>query len=146
MDEFHRRPYVSHPGYQKLVTTVRKLYYWPEMKQDISHYISKCLGCQHVKARNRHLAVLLQPIQIPKWKWEVISMYFITILPRKVKQYDAIMVVVDKLSKVAHFIPIKSTIKAIYLFNVFMNEIFRLHYFPKTIISDRDTKFTSNFG
>jgi hypothetical protein len=78
MDEFHRRPYVGHPGYQKMVTTVRKLYYWPGMKQDIAHYISKCLECQQVKVEHRHPAGLLQPIQIPEWKWEVISMDFIT--------------------------------------------------------------------
>jgi hypothetical protein len=88
---------------------------------------------------------LLQPIQIPEWKWEVISMDLIIGLPKTVKQHDAIMVVVDKLSKEAHFIPIKSTFKSIDVANVFMKEIFKLHGFFKTIISDRDTKFTSNF-
>jgi hypothetical protein len=76
----------------------------------------------------------LQPIQIPEWKWQVISMDFITGLPNTIKQHDAIMVVVDKLRKATHFIPIKSTYKAIYVANVFMKEIFRLHGLPKTII------------
>jgi hypothetical protein len=98
-----------------------------------------------VKVEHRYPAGLLQPIQIPEWKWEVISMDFITGFPKTVKQHDAIMVVVDKLSKATHFIPIKSNFKAIDIANVFMKEIFNLHVFPKTIISDRDTKFTSNF-
>jgi hypothetical protein len=98
-----------------------------------------------VKVEHRHPAGLLQPIQIPEWKWEVISMDFITGFPKTIKQHDVIMVVVDKLSKETHFIPIKSTFKSIDIANVFMKEIFKLHGLPKTIISDRDTKFTSNF-
>jgi hypothetical protein len=81
----------------------------------------------------------------PSTKWEVISMDFIMGLPKIVKQHDAIMVVVDKLSKETNFIPIKFTFKAIDASNVFLKEIFKLHSLPKTIISDRDDKFTSNF-
>jgi hypothetical protein len=98
-----------------------------------------------VKDEHRHLAGLLQPLQILEWKWEVISMDFIMGLPNIVKQHDAIMVVVDKLSKESHFIPIKSTFKSIGVANVFVKEIFRLNGLPKTTILDRDTKFTSNF-
>jgi hypothetical protein len=114
------------------------------MKQDIAHYITKCLECQQVKVEHQHPGGLLQPIQIPEWKWEVISMDFIIDLPKTIKVHDAIMVVVDKLSKEAHFIPIKYTFESIDVANIFMKEIFRLHGFPKTIISDRDAKFTSN--
>jgi hypothetical protein len=94
---------------------------------------------------NRHPAGLLQPLPIPEWKWETISMDFITGLPKSTKKNDAIMVVVDKLSKSAHFIPVKSTCEAIDISNIFMKEIFRLHGMPKEIVSDKDTKFTSNF-
>jgi hypothetical protein len=87
----------------------------------------------------------LQPLLIPEWKWETISMDFNIGLPKSAKQNDVIMVVVDKLSKVAHFIPVKSTCKAIDIASIFMKEIFRLHGMPKEIISDRDTKFTSSF-
>jgi IS30 family transposase len=86
----------------------------------------------------------LHPIPIPEWKWEVISMDFITGLPTTKKHNDSIMVVIDKLTKVAHFILVKSTHKAINIAKFFMKEIFRMHGLPKTIISDRDTKFTSN--
>jgi hypothetical protein len=87
----------------------------------------------------------LQPLPIPEWKWETISMDFITGLPTSTKQNDAIMVVVDKLSKSVHFIPDKLTSKAIDISQVFMKEVFRLHGMPKEIVSDRDTKFTYNF-
>ena len=100
---------------------------------------------QQVKAEHRHPTRLLHPLPIPEWKWETISMDFITGLPTSTKQNDAIMVVVDKLSKSAHFIPVKSTCKAIDIAQVFMKEVFRLHGMPKEIVSDRDPKFTSNF-
>jgi hypothetical protein len=87
----------------------------------------------------------LQPLLIPEWKWETISMDFITGLPRSTKQKDAIMVVVEKLRKVSHFIHVKSTCKEIYISNIFMKDIFRLHGMPKEIIFDKETKFTSNF-
>jgi hypothetical protein len=145
MDELHKRPYTGHPGYQKMITTTRKQFYWPRLKMDIDDYLAKCIECQQLKAEHRHPVRFLQPLPIPKWKWETISMDFITGLPKSAKQNDVIMVVVDKLSKSAHFVPIKSTCKAIYTVNIFMKEIFRLHGMPRDIISDRDTKFTSSF-
>jgi hypothetical protein len=145
MDELHKRPYTSHPGYQKMITATRKQFYWPGLKKDIAEYLAKCIECQQVKEEHRHPAGLLQPLPIPEWKWETISMDFITGLPTSTKQNDTIMVVVDKLSKYAHFIPIKSTCKAIDIASIFMKEIFRLHGMPKKIVSDRDMKFTSNF-
>jgi hypothetical protein len=139
MDELHKRPYIGHPGYQKMITATRKLFYWPELKKDIVDYLAKCLECQQVKAEHRHPAGLLHPLPIPEWKWETISMDFITGLPRSTKHKDAIMVVVDNLSKVGHFIPVKSNCKAIYISIIFMKEIFRLHGIAKEIISDKDT-------
>jgi hypothetical protein len=128
-----------------MIIAVRKQYFWPGMKNEIVDYIARCLECQQVKEEHKHPIGLLQPLPIPEWKWEVISMDFITRFPKTVKQHDAIMVVVDKLSKVAHFIPIKSTFKAVNVADIFMKEIFKLHGIPTTIISDRDSKFTSRF-
>ena len=88
---------------------------------------------------------LLQPLLIPQWKWEIIFLDFITGLPKTQKQHDSIMVVVDKLSKSTHFIPVKSTHKVVEIVEIFLKEIFRLHGVPKLLISDRDVKFTSNF-
>jgi hypothetical protein len=120
MDELHKRPYTGHPGYQKMITTTRKLFYWTGMKNDIVDYLAKCIECQQVKAEHRHPAGLLQRLPILEWKWETISMDFITGLPKSIKHNDVVMVVVDKLSKVAHFIPVKSTLKAIDISSIFM--------------------------
>ena len=115
------------------------------MKREVAEYVAQCFTCQKVKAIHQHPAGLLQPIPIPEWKWETITMDFITGLPRTKKQNDSIMVVVDKLSKTSHFIPVKSTYKAVNIVDIFMKEIFRLHGIPKIVITDRDAKFTSRF-
>jgi hypothetical protein len=145
LDELYKRPYTGHPGYQKMITATRKQFYWLGLKKDVAKYLAQCIECQQIKAEHRHPAGLLHPLPIPEWKWETISMDFITGLPTSTRQNDAIMVVVDKLRKSAHFIPIKSTCKVIDIAQVFMKEVFRLHGMPKEIISDRDTKFTSKF-
>jgi hypothetical protein len=115
------------------------------LKKDIADYLAKFLECQQVKAEHRHPTWLLQPLPILEWKWETISMDFITGLPKSAKHNDAIMVVVDKLSKYAHFVPVKSTCKALDIANIFMREIFILHGMPREIVSDRDTQFPSSF-
>jgi hypothetical protein len=138
----HNVPYVGHPGYQKTIVAVKIQYYWPGMKKAIAYFISKCLECQKVKAEHSHPAGLLQPLPIPEWKCEVVTMDFITKLPRTNNQHDSMIVVVDKLTKAAHFIPVKLTHKAINIVDVYMKEIGRLHGIPKTIVFDRDPKFT----
>ena len=145
MDEIYQAPYSGHPRYQKIVATARKRYFWLGMKKDIVEYISKCMKCQQVNVEQKHPVGLLQPFPIPEWKWEVISMDFITGLLMTIRQHHSIMVVVDKLTKASHFIPVKSTYKSDSIARIFMKDIFKLHGFPKAIISDRDTKFTSNF-
>jgi hypothetical protein len=136
--EIHNVPYAR---YQKTIAAVKSQYYWPGVKKEVVDFIAKCLECQKVKAEHRHPAGL----PIPKWKWEVVTMDFITKLPITNKQHDSIMVVVDKLSKVAHFIPVKLTHKAVNIVDVYMKEIARLHGILKTIVSNRDPKFTSKF-
>lgn len=145
LDEFHISHYTGHPGYQKMIIALKKEYYWPGMKKQVVEYLARCLECQQIKAEHQHPAGLLQPLPIPEWKWETISMDFITGLPRTKKGNDSIMVVVDKLSKAAHFIPVQSTYKAVQIAHLFMQNVFRLHGLPKVIISDRDVKFTSTF-
>ena len=98
------------------------------------------------KVEHQHPAGLLQPLPVLEWKWEVISMDFITGLSMTWRQHDSIMVVVDKLTKAAHFIPAKSTHKTDDIAKIFMKEIFKLHGLPKAIVSNIDVKFTSNFG
>ena len=85
LDEVHKTPYSGHLGYQKTVTMLRKDYFWPNMKSEVAEYIARCLDCQQVKTEHQHPAGLLQPLPIPSWKWEIISLDFITGLPRNKK-------------------------------------------------------------
>jgi hypothetical protein len=142
--EMHNAPYAGHPRYQKTVTEVKSQYFCPCMKREIAEYIARCMECQKVKTEHRHPTGLMKPFPIPKWKWEVVTMDFITRLSRTGKLHDSIMVVVDKLIKAAHFIPLKNTHKAANVVDICMREVARLHGIPKTIVSDRDSKSTSN--
>jgi hypothetical protein len=102
------------------------------------------MECQRVKPGHRHPVGLLHPLPIPQWKWKVVTKDLIIGFPRKSKQHDAIMVVVDKLTKASHFIPMKVTHKPSNVVDIYMREVARLHAIPRTIVSDRDPKFTSN--
>ena len=88
---------------------LKQNYWWSGMKKDIGEYVALCDTCQRVKAEHQRPAGLLQPLKIPEWKWDEISMDFIVGLPRSQRGYDSIWVVVDRLTKVAHFIPVKTT-------------------------------------
>jgi hypothetical protein len=108
LKEMHNVTYVGHLGYQKTVAAVKSHYFWLGLKKEIAEYIARCMECQKVKAEHRHPAGLLFPLPIPEWKWDVVTMDFITGFPRTSKQHDSIMVVVDKLTKAGHFIPLKT--------------------------------------
>jgi hypothetical protein len=118
--EMHNVPYAGHPGYQKTIAVVKSQYYWLEMKKEVVDFITKCLECQKVKAEHRHPDGLLQPLPIPEWKWEVVTIYFITKLPITNKKHESIMVVVDKLTKVVHFVPVKLTQKETNIVDAYM--------------------------
>jgi hypothetical protein len=118
--EMHNVPYAGHLGYQKTIAVVKSQYYWPGMKKEVADFIAKCLECQKVKAEHRHPDGLLHPLSIPEWKWEVVTMDFITKLPRTNKQNDSIMVVVAKLTKAAHFSPVNLTHKVKNISYVYM--------------------------
>ena len=90
------------------------------MKNEVDEYISRCIECQQVKDEHQHLVGILQPLPIPNWKWEVIGLDFITGLSKNQKQNDTIMIVVEKISKETHFIPIKTTHKATNIVDIFM--------------------------
>jgi hypothetical protein len=118
--EMHNLTYVGHPGYQKTIAVVKSQYYWPSMKKEVVDFIARCLECQKVKDEHRHPAGLLQPLPIPEWKWEVVTMDFITKLLRTNKKHDYIMVVVDKLTKATYFVLVKLTRKAANIVDVYM--------------------------
>ncbi|GJZ82809.1 putative reverse transcriptase domain-containing protein [Tanacetum coccineum] len=107
MDEAHKSRYSVHPGADKMYHDLRDMYWWPGMKRDIAMYISRCLTCAKVKAEHQRPSGLLQQPEIPKWKWDRITMDLITKLPRSRSGYDKIWVIVDRLTKSAHFLPIR---------------------------------------
>jgi hypothetical protein len=115
------------------------------MKREIARFVAECDVCRRVKAEHQRPAGTLQPISTPEWKWDEIGMDFITGLPKTPKGNDAIWVVVDRLSKVAHFLPVRESIRASQLADLYISRIVSLHGVPKKIISDRGSLFTSKF-
>ena len=115
------------------------------MKRDIAAYIASCLVCQQVKAEHQHPAGMMQPLPIPEWKWDHVTMDFVVGLPRTASGKDTIWVIVDRLTKTAHFIPIRISFSLDRLAKLYVNEIVSKHGVPASIISDRDPRFTSRF-
>nr|GEY61395.1 hypothetical protein [Tanacetum cinerariifolium] len=119
---------------------LKKLYWWPNMKADIATFVSKCLTCAKVKAKHQNTSDLLQQPEIPEWKWEKITMDFVSGLLRTLSGYDLIWVIVDRLTKFAHFLLMKKTDSIEKLAQVYLKEIVCRHEVPVSIISDRDKK------
>ncbi|GKA99006.1 putative reverse transcriptase domain-containing protein, partial [Tanacetum coccineum] len=145
MHESHKSKYSIHPGSDKMYQDLKKLYWWPNMKVEIATYVSKCLTCAKVKAEHQKPSGLLQQPEIPEWKWEKITMDFVSGLPRTPSGYDSIWVIVDRLTKSAHFLPMKKTDSIEKLAQLYLKEIVCKHGVPTSIISDRDSLFTSRF-
>ncbi|WVZ63594.1 hypothetical protein U9M48_013215 [Paspalum notatum var. saurae] len=115
------------------------------MKRAVAEYVAICDTCQRVKAEHQRPAGLLQPLKVPEWKWVEITMDFIVGFSRTQKGYNSIWVVVDRLTKVAHFIPVNTTYSSVKLAKLYISRIVCLHGIPKRIISDRRSQFTSHF-
>ena len=145
LGEAHSSAYAMHPGSTKMYRTLKEYYWWSGMKREVTEYLSKCLVCQQVKAERQKPSGLLQPLPIPEWKWEHITTDFVFKLPPTTQRHDGIWVVVDRLTKSAHFLPIREKFSPHKLAELFMNHIVSLHGVPVSIISDRDPRFTSRF-
>ncbi|KAD2805709.1 hypothetical protein E3N88_39086 [Mikania micrantha] len=145
LDEAHKSRYSIHPGADKMYKDLKDFYWWPGMKKHIAEYVGRCLTCLKVKAEHQRPSGLLQQPEIPMWKWDQISMDFITKLPRTSRNHDSIWVIVDRLTKTAHFIPIREDYSMDRLAKLYVNEIVSRHGVPISIISDRDSRFTSRF-
>ncbi|GJX64524.1 putative reverse transcriptase domain-containing protein [Tanacetum coccineum] len=124
---------------------LKKLYWWPNMKAIVAEYVGKCLTCSRVKAECQKPSGLLVQPEIPMWKWERITMDFVTKLPKTTIGHDTIWVIVDRLTKSAHFIPTRATDSMETLTRLYIKEIVSRHGVPISIISDRDSHFTSRF-
>ncbi|GJR07459.1 putative reverse transcriptase domain-containing protein [Tanacetum coccineum] len=144
MDETHTSRYSVHPGADKMYYDLRDLYWWPGMKRDIAEYVSRCLTCSKIKAEHQKPSGFLQQPKIHEWKWEKITMDFVTKLPKSSSGHDTIWVIVDRLTKSAHFLPIREDYKTEKLAKIYTNEIVARHGVSVSIISDRDGRFMSH--
>ena len=136
--EAHGSRYSIHPGSTKMYHDLKQIYWWDGMKKDIADYVAKCPNCQHVKAEHLKPGGLTQIIEVPTWKWESINMDFVVGLPRTRRQHDSIWVVVDRLTKSAHFIPVKSTYRVEDYVRLYIDEIMRWYRIPLSIILVRE--------
>ena len=116
---------------------LKQNFWWTRMKRQIAKYVSECDVCQRVKASHLKVAGTLQPLPIPSWKWQDLSMDFIVGLPNTSQKHDSNWVIVDRLTKTAHFIPVNTTYPDKKYVEIYLDQIVRLHGVPKTIISDR---------
>ncbi|KAL5740018.1 hypothetical protein ACOSQ2_029198 [Xanthoceras sorbifolium] len=135
LTEAHSSSYAMHPGSTKMYRDLKMQYWWSGMKKEVIEFVNRCLTCQQVKAEHQVPSGLLQPIAIPEWKWDRITMDF----------HDAVWVIVDRLTKSAHFLPVRTDYSLDRLAELYIREIVRLHGVPVSIISDRDPRFTSRF-
>lgn len=120
-----------------------RTYGWPSLKKDIAQFVARCFVCQHVNGDRKKVGGMLEQLEIPLWKWEHISMDFVGGLPKARGGKDTIWVIVDRLTKSAHFLPVKKSNNADFLARLYVREIVRLHGAPLTIVSDRNTIFIS---
>ncbi|XP_070008339.1 uncharacterized protein [Nicotiana sylvestris] len=145
MAEAHNSRYSVHPGSTKMYRDLKEIYWWNGMKRGVEDFVSECPNCQQVKAEHQRPGGLTQLMEIPMWKWEMINMDFVVGLPRTQRKFDSIWVIVDRLTKSAHFLPVKSTDTTEKYAQLYIKEIVRLHGTPLSIISDREAQFTTNF-
>jgi hypothetical protein len=145
LKEAHETAYSIHPGSEKMYQDLKNRFWWYGMKREIAEYVAVCDNCQRIKAEHQRPAGLLQHLQIPQWKWDEIGMGFIVGLPCTRTGYDSMWVVVDRLTKAAHFILVKTTYNSAVLVKLYMARIVCLHGVLKKIVSDRGTQFASHF-
>jgi hypothetical protein len=145
LHDHHDTPIAGHQGIERTYATLHDQFYWPRMNNEVRKYVKSCDSCQRIKASQQAPAGLLQPLPIPQQPWEQVSMDFITQLPRTKAGFDAIVVFVDTFSKMVHFVPTNTTATAPDTARIFFDHVFKLHGLPKSIVSDRDAKFTSRF-
>ncbi|GKD78741.1 putative reverse transcriptase domain-containing protein [Tanacetum coccineum] len=145
MHESHKLKYSMHSSSDKMYQDMKKLYWWPNMKANIATYVSKCLICAKVKAEHQRPSGLLVQPDIPQWKWDNITMDFVTKLPKSSQGYDTIWVIVDRLTKSAIFVPMRETDPMEKLARMYLKEVVTRHGIPVSIICDRDPRFASHF-
>jgi len=145
LSEYHDTPLHGHLGIDKTLAALQRIFYWPNMVDAVKLYIKTCSFCQRNKPSNMRKAGLLQSLDIPEFYWQSVSTDFITQLPETRRGNDALMVVVDRLSKMVILIPTQTTVTAAGAAKLFFENVFKDHGMPLSIVSDRDPRFTGNF-
>ncbi|KAF8051006.1 hypothetical protein N665_1827s0001 [Sinapis alba] len=145
MRQSHKSKFSIHPGLNKMYRDLKRYYHWVRIKSDVAEWVAKCPTCQLVKAEHHVPSGLHQNLPIPEWKWDLITMDFVTGFPTTRNQKDAVWVVVDRLTKSAHFLPSRKVDGVDQIVRIYMDEIVRLHGVPASIVSDRDPRFISYF-
>jgi hypothetical protein len=135
-DEAHLSRYSIHPESTKMYQDLKQHYWWTKMKIDIARYVAKCDTCQRVKVMHVKTAGPLQSLSVTTWKWDNISMDFIIGFPRTSEGYDSIWVIVDWLTKIAHFLPVKTYYLVLTYAQLYVARILSLHGVPRMIVSD----------
>jgi hypothetical protein len=145
LDEDHLSRYSIHPVSTKMYQDLKQHYWWTKMKIEIASYVARCDTCRRVNAVHMKTAGPLQSLPIPTWKWQDISMDFIVGLPKIAKGFDSIWVIIDRLTKIVHFLPVKTKYPVVAYVKLYIARILSLHVVPKTIVLDRGPQFVSKF-
>ena len=145
LKECHDAPTAGHPGVARTVKLITVNYWWPHLFSDVKNYIKFCPLCQSNKAVTTKKAGLLSPTQAPKSRWQIVGMDFVTALPVTARGYSAILVVIDKLTKMVRLIPCTENVGAKETAELFLRYVFKDHGMPSQFITDRGTQFTGTF-
>jgi hypothetical protein len=144
LKEKHSGGLAGHFGHDKIFMKLSESYFWSGMRADVKRFIDRCRVFQNSKGRKQN-AGFYQPLPIPGRPWEAINMDFVLGFPKTQRGVDSFFVVMDRFSKMAHFIPCQKTSNVTHIANLFFKEVIRLHGLLKSIVLDRDTKFIGNF-
>jgi hypothetical protein len=145
LDEAHTSRYSIHPGSTKIYHDPRQQFWWTRMKRETARYVSECDTYRKVKADYMKPGGLLQPLSIPDWKWDDIGMDFIVNLPLTARKFNSIWVIIDRLTKSAHFIPMNINYNVQKYAEIYIAHMLCLYGVPKMIIFDRGSQFVAHF-
>nr|XP_033514048.1 uncharacterized protein LOC117278694 [Nicotiana tomentosiformis] len=145
LDEAHRSQYSIHPSATKMYYNLMQHYWWRMIKKDFVEYVAWCLNYQQVKYEHQRPSGLLHRLEIPEWKWECITLYFVAVFPQTMRRFDVVWVIMDRLTKSVHFILIMTSYTSEWLAKIYIMEVVCLYGMPVSIISNCGPQFISIF-
>lgn len=145
MRQCHDSPSAGHFSYWKTYLSLSDMFYWPNMLRQVKKFCGACNVCARSKTTTQKPFGLFHPLPVPNGRWTDVSMDFVTGLPRTHENHNMIMVIIDRFSKMAHFIPTDDNLDAERCAQLFVRESYRLHGFPTTLVSDKDIRFVNRF-